>query len=360
MNNDALIRDPVFQLNLLVWMAKDQPAEGYRVRPLFSQQGFQLMYIQQPFALPERTQQAIAGADLDISVKPEPELLLQRSTDQRALYLEAKANSFGPDSTTARQGRGHLLACGPAFAEVMQPLREALLCYVLPADKCGPMTDCLAALSAELRGKSLAPGEHSAHGLAVSGTDLVYAVDEQFRQFAGVPELSLAVMHHLDPDTDPSPLLLVYSDEDLPGGEHRNFYRQVLLQKFVATLICDANLQPVGEPYSTTARELAIKTTDGVFQYLARDKQTCMERFIRKNIFGRIAEFGRQKSFPPVRLDHQTLHIHYKDNLAKEQFLDWLEDAKRTNFSDEKVDEKQMMLFEEEATATTTNPTATT
>lgn|GEM_PF-1368417 len=359
MNNDALIRDPVFQLNLLVWMAKDQPAEGYRVRPLFVQHGFQLMYIQQPFALPERTQRAIAGADLDIAVKPEPELLLQRPADQRALYLEAKANSFGPDSTTARQGRGHLLACGPAFADTMTPLKQALLCYVLPADKCGQMATSLAALGAELRAKSLAPGEHSAHGLAVSGTDLVYAVDEQFRRFAGVPELSVAVMHHLDPDTDPSPLLLIYSDDDSPNEAHRQFYRQALLQKLVAVLVCDANLQPVGEPYSTTARELAIKTTDGVFQFLARDKQTGMERFIRKNIFGRLAEFGRQKSFPPVKLDHQTLHIDYKDNLAKEQFLDWLEDAKRTNFSDERVDEKQMMLFEEEATGTP-NPTATT
>jgi len=166
-------------------------------------------------------------------------------------------------------------------------------------------------------------------------------------------------MHHLDPDTDPSPLLLIYSDDDSPNEAHRQFYRQALLQKLVAVLVCDANLQPVGEPYSTTARELAIKTTDGVFQFLARDKQTGMERFIRKNIFGRLAEFGRQKSFPPVKLDHQTLHIDYKDNLAKEQFLDWLEDAKRTNFSDERVDEKQMMLFEEEATGTP-NPTATT
>ena len=360
MNNDALIRDPVFQLNLLVWMAKDQPAEGYRVRPLFAQQGFQLMYIQQPFALPERTQQAIAGADLDISVKPSPELLLQRDADKMALYFEAKASSFPPFSTTSKQARGHLLACGPAFTEVMQPLKQALLCYVLPADKCGQMTACLATLVAELLAKSLPPGKHSTHGLAVSGTDLVYAVDEQFKQFAGVPELSVAVMHHLDADTDPSPLLLIYSDDDSPNEQHRNFYRQALLHKFVAILVCDANLQPVGEPYSITARELAFKTTDGVFQYLARDKQTGMERFIRKNIFGRIAEFWKERSFPPVKLDNQTLHINYKDNLAKQQFLDWLEDAKRTNFSDEKVDEKQMMLFEEEATAATTNPTATT
>ena len=130
----------------------------------------------------------------------------------------------------------------------------------------------------------------------------------------------------------------------------------ILLQKFVATLVCDANLLPVGQTHSTTPRELAIKTTDEIFQYLARDKQTGIERFIRKNIFGRISSFWKEKQFSPVRLENQTLQISYKDNLAKEQFLEWLEDAKRTNFSDEKVDEKQMLLFNEEANVANNNP----
>src|SRR5205823_11055462 len=105
----------------------------------------------------------IANSPLAIAAKPEPELLLQRTVDKKALYFEAKANSFSPDSTTTRQARGHLLACGPVFEEVMQPLKQALLCYVLPADKCGPMTACLTALASELRGKALSPGNHSAH-----------------------------------------------------------------------------------------------------------------------------------------------------------------------------------------------------
>ena len=52
MNPNDAIHDPVFQLNLLVWMAKDQPAEGFRVRPVFSKYGFQLHYIEQPFPFP--------------------------------------------------------------------------------------------------------------------------------------------------------------------------------------------------------------------------------------------------------------------------------------------------------------------
>ncbi|HOC57137.1 MAG TPA: hypothetical protein PKI20_16080, partial [Verrucomicrobiota bacterium] len=321
MKSEALIRDPVFQLNLLVWMAKEQPAEGYRVRPFFFQTGFRPMYIQQPFALPEQAQRAIATATLSITAKPEPELLLQRAADKKALYLEAKANSFSPDSTTTKQARGHLLACGPAFGEVMQPLSQALLCYVLPSNKCGPMTDCLTTLAAELRASSFAPGDHSTHGLALNGTDLIYSVDDKFKQFTGTTESSVVVMRDLQDETDPSPLLLVYSDDDSPDEQHRNHYRQVLLQKFVAILVCDANLLPVGQPYAVTARELCIKATDGVFQYLAGDKQTGMERFIRVNIFGRIAKFWKEKPFSPVKVEGQSLFINYKDNLAKGEFV---------------------------------------
>ena len=42
MKTEALLRDPVFQLNLLIWMAKEQPANSYRVRPLFFENGFRL------------------------------------------------------------------------------------------------------------------------------------------------------------------------------------------------------------------------------------------------------------------------------------------------------------------------------
>jgi len=208
-----------------------------------------------------------------------------------------------------------------------------------------------------LRASSFAPGDHSTHGLALNGSALVYSIDDKFKQFTGTTESSVVVMRDLNDDTDPSPLLLVYTDDDSPDEQHRNHYRQVLLQRLVAILVCDANLLPVEQPYAITARELCIKATDGTFQYLAGDKQTCMERFIRVNIFGRIAKFWKEKPSPPVKVENQSLLINYKDKLAKVEFVDWLEDAKRTNFTDEKVDERQILLFSDESLAPSATPT---
>lgn len=142
MRIDLLLKDPVFQLNLLLWMAKEQDAENYYVYPLFHQLGFRSIYIENPFAFPEETVRAIQDSGLEISRNPEPDMILGRESDYKALYFEAKVNSFGPDSSTSKQARAHLVASGPVFGEVLSPLNTSLLCYVVPESGRGPMSEC--------------------------------------------------------------------------------------------------------------------------------------------------------------------------------------------------------------------------
>jgi hypothetical protein len=336
MKTEALLRDSVFQLNLLIWMGKEQPATGYRVRPFFFESGFRLVYIEQPFAFPDATARAIDTANLTISRAPEPEMIIGRDGDKKALYFEAKPDSFGLESTNCKQARGHLLATGPAFAETLKPLTKALLCYVVPKDRCGLMAECLAALTTELQSAGLAPGESSVHGLAVNGQDLVYSWDAKFKQHSGTGDDSVAVIHELQEDTDPSPLLLIFTDEDCPDGTRSGSYRKVLVNQVVATLVCELNLLPPETTYATTARDLLLQTTDGILNFVGRDRQSSMIRTVRQNIFARIASFWREKPFTPVTVEGDRLEIRFKDNLAKSEFMEWLENPERTAFSDER------------------------
>lgn len=344
MKIDDLIRDPVFQLNLLLWMAKEQPAAAYRVRPFFYDHGFRLVYIEQPFAFPDDTARAIESASLAISKEPEPEMILGRNTDNKGLYFEAKADSFSPESSNSKQARGHLLACGPAFAETLAPFQQALLCYVVPHDRCQPMRDCLAALSDQLHSAALASGTHSVHGLQVVATDLVYSWDTPLKTHLAITEDSIPVLHDLLDDTDPSPLLLVFSDQDCPNPERVGYYRKVLINQALAKLVSDLHLLPLEQTYAITARELLLQTSDGIFQYLARDRQKSMINIVRQNIFTRIAAAWRDKPFTPVKLEGDRLQINFKDNLAKDPFMDWLEDPKKTAFADTLPPTTQPML----------------
>lgn len=344
MKTDALIRDPVFQLNLLLWMSKEQPSTAYRVRPFFYERGFRLVYIEQPFAFPDNTARAIQSTPLAISQEPEPEMILGRNNDNKALYFEAKADSFSPQSSNSKQARAHLLACGPAFAETLAPFQVALLCYVVPHDRCQPMRECLADLSDELQSSSLLPGPHSVHGLEIVASDIVYSWDPAFKTHLALTEDSSTVLHDLQDDTDPSPLLLIFSVQDCPSPERAGYYRKVLINQAVAKLVSDLHLLPLEQTYAITARDLLLQTSDGILEYLARDRQRSMINIVRTNIFTRIASAWRDKPFTPVRLEGDRLEINFKDNLAKEPFLDWLEDPKKTAFADTLPATNQPML----------------
>lgn len=340
MSPKEAIRDPVFQLNLLVWMAMDQPAQGFRVRPLFSQHGFQLHYIEQPFPFPTELRREIAVAaaalNLEIKLEPEPELTIQRPADCQAIYFEAKAQGFSTASSNAKQARGHLLACGPAFAEVYTPLTKALLDYVVPAGDSTEMRRCLAELKTELAAAKLETGSYTVDGLSVRETDLIYHLDEPLRALLPGSAPEIAVMTDLAPDTDPSPLLLIYSDEDCSDATRRGHYRRVLQNQAWANLLCTLHGKESGQVIEVSAPELLLSTTNGVFSFLGRERQKSMGLVIAENVFRRIADYWKEKLPNKVRLVGKTITLDFSNATDREAILDWLEDVKRTGFDDQK------------------------
>lgn len=345
MNSEVLIRDPVFQLNLLLWMAKEQPPQGYVVRPVFFQSGFGFIYIENPFKFPQETLAAIEHSGQAIGKEPEPELLLGRRVDNIALYFEAKADSFSSSSTNARQARGHLLAVGQAFAEVMTPYQSCLLCYVVPEEKHSLMRECLTELSTGLSQGRLQPGPHSSHGLAVREQDLHYSWDDVFKQHVGVNTNSSVVMSGLKEDTDPSPLFIIYTDEDYADESKRDLLRRVMINQVHAVLVSDLNLLSLGGTYERSASSILLDMTDGVFQYLGRKRQKGMQRLVTENVFKRIAEFSKDRFPGLVSRQADSLRIRFTDQNMKESFLDWLEDFKRTAFRTDRPPDDPMLPF---------------
>lgn len=345
MKTESLLSDPVFQLNLLLWMAKEQSAEAYCVRPLFRELDFEIVYIENPFPLPEEIVSTVDQSGLEVSRTPEPELILGRKHDDRALYFEAKANSFSPESSNCKQARGHMVAAGPAFAEVMTPYQSCLLCYVLPKGASALMSQCLEALHNELASAKLDDSPFSVHGLSVRGTDLVYSWDRGFGLHTGAQGDSAAVMHDLSEDTDPSPLLLVYTDEDCPDPERQGLYRKAVLNQIHAEMLCQLQTSPPSKPYEVTTTDLLVQMTDGIFQYLGRERQKSMRRLVRENLFRRVHEFWQQKQPGVVAWNFDTLRVEWASASNRDEFLDWLEDFSRTAFSDEKPAVNDMPLL---------------
>ena len=337
MRAEQFISDPVFQVNLLIWMALEQPDSAFRVRPLFFQCGFGILYIEQPFAFPVDIHQQIDGTTkVRIASRPEPDLLLAHRNQEKALYFEAKRSCFGPVSSSADQARGHLIAAGPAFGEVYKGKDDCLLVYVVPSSNGKLMAECLRQLSGEITDLGFRVGRATVDGLAVNDASVLYQVSTSSAQHIGIEEQDVAVIEGLTEDTDPSPLLLVYSDEDYPDEAGRGFYRKALQNQVVARMLCDLQHAAIRQDLLLNARDLLIKTSARVFEFLGRERQTAMERLVVQNVFKRVAEYWAERIPSPVRIQLREAKFHFADEDQKEEFLDWLENWKKTNFADTK------------------------
>jgi hypothetical protein len=261
MNHDSLIRDPLVQLNLLLWMAKEQPHEAFVVRPLYQELGFRLIYIEHPFKF--------------------------------------------------------------------------------------PMHGCLDTLSQQLSDEGLEPGPHSTHGLSVADRELRYSWDEAFKRHVMVEDDAAVVMHDLQEDTDPTPLLLVYSAEDYPDREKQDLLRQSLIDQVHALLLSELHRLVPGAAYECNADLLLHELTDGVFDFLGRRRQKGMRDLVRQNVLRRIQEYCKDRFEDIVTLTGGVLRITFPNQDRKASFLDWFEDAKRTAFAAKKPRQESLPLFQD-------------
>jgi hypothetical protein len=139
-------------------------------------------------------------------------------------------------------------------------------------------------------------------------------------------------------ETDPSPLLLIYTDEDSSNPGNRGFYRRVLANKIHAQLLCQLQRWDPVQVIVLKAGDLLNETSDNTFQYVGNETRKTMRVFVRDNIFKRIVNFWSEKKPGMFHLNNFELTVRFGDEFNKEQFLEWLEEYKRTNFSDAPAD----------------------
>jgi hypothetical protein len=148
----------------------------------------------------------------------------------------------------------------------------------------------------------------------------------------------------LEDDTDPSPLILVFSEEDCPNTDLRDLYRQVVIEQVRARLLCELHNVPADQQYRITTDQLLGQTTDGVFQYLARKRQKKLTLLVRESLFKRLREHGRQKGWD-IELEGQELTVNWATPTERDDVLDWLED-RRVKFDASRPADRTMPLFD--------------
>src|SRR6266581_3195760 len=125
-----LIRDPIFQLNVLLWLAQPLPS-GDAITPLLHSGGF------------------------EVQVGVRPDVILAKESSGKFAITECKGSSFGSGSSTAHQARTLLALAGPRCHEVLglqpQAVRESTLTYLLPSSQRPAMRATISELLAAFR-----------------------------------------------------------------------------------------------------------------------------------------------------------------------------------------------------------------
>lgn|GEM_PF-967420 len=237
---NELIRDPLFQLNVLLWLAQPMPNES-EIRPLLYEQGFTVYAIAPLLGLPPDLRLMAQEAQINIQERARPDVVLAHEGARKFAFAECKANSFGPTSSTAEQGRSLLVVAGPRAAEALGlapgQVADSLLAFMTPQTEQGPLAQTLATLYEKLDAAQIPAGQFSVLGLASTETEVSIAIDDQASAFFGLPKGNNSFMKR-EPDTDPRPLYFIPYDPDIDQSpEEKEFCKRVLFERTQSTVV---------------------------------------------------------------------------------------------------------------------------
>jgi len=239
-----LLGDPIFQLNIVLWLAQPLPA-GSPIIPIFYQSGFSIYAVAPLLGLSPDLRLDCQRANFEIQDRSRPDVVLVHKNANKYAIAECKKSSFGPGSSTAHQARTLLLISGPRAYEVLGVNRSqvaaVLLCYFAPDTAKKALTGTLGDLRQEIVDLGLPAGECSVIGMKIADEHLGISVDDAasalFELHAGFhPFLSL------DPGTDPRPLYFIPFDPDVEQSPNE----KLLCKRILFERIHGAILSAVG------------------------------------------------------------------------------------------------------------------
>ncbi|HXF05946.1 MAG TPA: hypothetical protein VNM72_11100 [Blastocatellia bacterium] len=237
---NELIKDPLFQLNALPWLAQPLPDEN-EISPLLYKQGFTVYAIAPLLGPPPDLRLVAQEARISMQERVRPDVVLTHEGDRKFGFIECKASAFGPTSSPAEQARSLLVVAGPRAAEVLGlssgQVLASLLGFVMPENDREPLTQTLARLCEELDKNGLPAGQFSILGLVLTDTDISIMINDLGSTFFALSPGANPFMKR-EPDTDPRPLYFIPYDPDVAQSEQeRMLCKRVLFERMQSTII---------------------------------------------------------------------------------------------------------------------------
>ena len=337
MNINELCKDPLFQLNLAIWLAQPQPLSEFYVYPLFYESQLNIYSIGPRLALPLDIRLAVTEK-IDFQDAIRPDLILTTAEKKKFCILECKSSSFGPNSSTAEQARTLLLVTGPVISEVLgigkRGENEGILCYFLGSDGGELMEETLKILEKEIKDKTkLETGTYGCFEIKPSQTSIILEYPEKIKIFLNLTKDSPVEIIKFEEDTDPRPLYFVPYDPNIQQTkEEQELSRRILFERMLGHMI--SKIGGADIPYSVTftTQELLDYATFGFYEIWEDNEAKKHLRRLVKDFLNQIKNFINEPLRESVIYEPQKgWSFNLKDRETHEEILKQLQKFKPEN-----------------------------
>lgn len=152
--NVEIIGDPLFQLNLVLFISLPGPSDG-TINPVLYNMGYRIESISPNISIPLSILNDIKENNINSNSYVKPEVILRHIEKNEYLLIECKRSSFSSESSTSKQAIAYLVLNGMVLKEVFgesgsDDWRSKLL-YVVKAGDEELLSQCLNELSQMLQ-----------------------------------------------------------------------------------------------------------------------------------------------------------------------------------------------------------------
>ncbi len=327
MQLEDLIADPVYQINLCLWMLS--PSGNAGVEPLLWDAGLRLRAIEAPLSIPLEVRSLLADLNIRISDPVAPDLILHDGQGCIVL-LECKASMFGGEVTGSdsphRQARALLLQVPEFLADALalprQQVPQSHLVY-LTREKAGiSQTEGLQRIAADLISHELRVVPFGMLGLKVSGPSIIiaggYSPGTLPQTLATRVSASGVKVHDSEPETDPRPLYFI---PWMPGSESSRDSRG---QEIFGNRVLQATAARIGQCRPPVDLELDLDEilNEATWSCFERWRNKDAARSLRKNAKKLIRDTVSSRVVLAGELGSHLIYMKIPDKDSKEKLIE--------------------------------------
>lgn len=268
---EQLCGDPLFQLNLAIWLAQPIP-KSFSIRPIFYESGFSIYSVGLLLALPPDLRLDIKKHALDCQDGAKPDLILATDSREKLCILECKRASFGVGSSTAKQSRTLMLLSGPVVSEVMavgqQVSAQGILVYLTKTDQMIDLQKTLKELSREISVTKLKTGEYGCLGIRSNEKAILIEYFDELKTLMNFSDASPLEIISLEDDADPRPLYFIPYDPSVfneQSEDEEKLCKRILFERFLSHILSKIGSSSVPSEVLFTKEEILNGVTFGIF-----------------------------------------------------------------------------------------------